>query len=68
MTEETTGIKYSITVDDSALREAAGRVTQEFDDIATQAQASGKKIDTLFDGAAKSAASAVGRAPRGRVD
>lgn len=59
MAEETTGIKYTITVDDSQLKDAASKVVAEFDEISEGAAAAGRKMDTLFDGAARSAAGAV---------
>lgn len=59
MAEQSTGVKYAISIDDTELRRAAQESAKVFDDIASQAVRSGEKMDSIFDKAAASAAGAV---------
>lgn len=59
MAEQSTGVKYAISIDDTELRKAAQESAKAFDDIASQAVQSGNKMDSIFDKAAASAAGAV---------
>lgn len=59
MAEQTTGIKYSISIDDSELRKAAERIEGTFEEISSDAVSSGNKMDSIFDKAAASASGAV---------
>lgn len=59
MAEQSTGVKYAISIDDTELRKAAQESAKAFDDIASQAVKSGNKMDSIFDKAAASAAGAV---------
>ena len=59
MAEASTGVKYSISIDDSELRRAAAESAKVFSGISDEAVKSGRKMDSIFDEAAKSASGAV---------
>ena len=59
MAEPSTGVRYSISIDDSELRKAAAESAKVFENIASEAARSGKKMDSLFDRAATSASGAA---------
>ncbi|MCR4873331.1 MAG: hypothetical protein K5885_07285, partial [Bacteroidales bacterium] len=48
MTEQTTGVKYSINIDDSELKAAAERASMAFSQISESAVKEGNAIDSAF--------------------